>query len=1083
MADEELIDQYIDRPSFSDDTKFATAELKSILDLIEKINATKVTLNNAKGMSEVAKGAREAKVAIESLEASKEKLLKIDLLEAKVAKENALSKKALAQASKENAKALENEAKAATQNEKANIQQAKAAREAALTKIQEGRAGLTVAKTSTEIARAKAVEAKGIKDLYAAEKLEAQARKEIAMQAKAEAQARKENAAAAIKEQQALNSDAKKKQRDAINDIGRAYIEYSKAAREASLRAKSYAITLGETAPATLAAVKNAKEMNAILLRVDQSVGQSQRNVGNYKSAFDGLGMSFTQIARELPSLAISAQQFVLAISNNLPMVQDEIRKARTEIAALRAEGKETPSLLQKIGSSVISWNVGLSVGIALLTAFSGKITEWVSGLFDSEAAAKKVAKQQRELNALLEEGIEVREKYNETLKVDYGTIDRTLANQLAYARARGATDIEILKIEKQIADQRRDMADVNFMAMDDKALLERKKALEDAKTAYEEYAAKVGYIIQNGRRNVFGIEDELDDDEKEKLQLLKKDLEEKEKAFDRDNKVVEEYHNANRDAEIKDLELKKALSEQRIKFFADELQYRTEILKNLSQVEDAPEKTRLNARKQALKFEKAIIEGQLQDEIFAAKGNQNKIFEINREYVFKRLKLQEDYERDLLAIRQTSINKRRENEARDNQLFLDDQEEALRKQEERETKAFETRKNYLEEGRDILLKALDEERNAKIKGAAGDKERQEIEEKYNLKRKQIELDTNISIIESSLAVAEAKLKAARLNGTLDESQITKLKAAIASLKEELAKLKGVKIDLDVDGAKSKLESLRDGIAEVAKNVNAVFSIIGDAVQNSIDRQKNAIQEQIDLIERKKQADIEAVNASLLSEQDKAAKITVINARAAAQKEEQERKQRVLDLQRARFDKAKNIVDIIGKTALAVIEGFIKFGPAGAVLAGALGAAQLAVAIAQPLPKFKHGRDSGPATWGVTGDGGVQEVVASPDLKKSFVTPATDTVTYLPQNWKVFPDIDSFNSAALKMNMKPLPAMPVVSMEGSNNNAGVITEIRELKQVIKNKPVAHITGNHAGVTAIIQYGNEYLEYVDKSVNF
>ena len=70
----------------------------------------------------------------------------------------------------------------------------------------------------------------------------------------------------------------------------------------------------------------------------EQASGRFQRNVGNYASAWNGLSFSVQQVARELPSLAVSANTFFLAISNNLPILVDEIAKARKEYAAFKAE-------------------------------------------------------------------------------------------------------------------------------------------------------------------------------------------------------------------------------------------------------------------------------------------------------------------------------------------------------------------------------------------------------------------------------------------------------------------------------------------------------------------------------------------------------------------------------------------------------------------------------------------------------------------------------------------------------------------------------------------------------------------------
>lgn len=984
---EELIDAYVDRTAVADDTKFITGELKSVLDLFDKVNAKKINLGGAKGMKDITTSAKELKSVLDSLQKTTEAYTKTQIQEAKLKKENANA-------------------------------------------------------------------------------------------AKAEAQARKENAAAAQKEQQASDSAAKSKanEQKVIDQIANEYQQLSKAYNDAALKAKNYALLLGENHPVTVQAVKDAKAMHDILLRVDQSVGQSQRNVGNYKSAFDGLSVSVTQVARELPSLAISAQQFVLAISNNLPMVFDELKKAKEEIAALKAQGKDAPSIFQRLGSAILSWQVGLSVGIALLTAYSGKIIEWVGNLFDSGAALRQAAQKQHELNQVQEKGLDILRQYNTTVQDSRLNVNKTLEDEIAFAKARGDSTEKVLKMEKELLLQRQKTATKNFFDTGGTGkLLELEIQLTKTEKEYQKFL-ETGEAF--GKSLTFGS-----DAFKERESQLSTLFSLQSKKVEDQKKIVDDYFNTERDLQAKDLEIKKTAEEQWSKFFADELQYRADILKKFSEIEESPEITRVNARKQAVLLERAIIKGQHDDELREAKDNQVKIFEANRDYTFKKKKLQEDYDRDLLTIRQTSIKRQREIEEQDNQLFYDEQERLLHEKEEQERKKFETSKNYLEEERDIFIKIYAEERNEKIKSAQGDKERQRIEEEYNNKRLKKEIDTNISIIESALDVAKAKLKIAEQPGSgADESQISSLKASIASLKKELATLKGVKIDLDTKSAKEKLEKLKSDLQEYGGKAIEVFNQIGNLIGANIDRQKNAIQDQIDDIERKKEKEIDAINASARTEQEKAAAIAIINSKAAARKEELERKQRQLDLQRARFDKAKAIADIALKTAVAVVQGLIQGGPILAAIYGAIGAAELAIAIAQPLPKFKHGREDGPATWGVTGDGGKHEVVTSPDLSQGFVTPATDTLTYLPKNWKVFPDIDAFQEAAVNMAHKPLPALPIIN---NNNYDGLIHamayEIGGLKRAIMGKQENYISISDGEWKKAIKNGNDWLRYIQGNI--
>ena len=54
------------------------------------------------------------------------------------------------------------------------------------------------------------------------------------------------------------------------------------------------------------------------------------------------LRMQFQQVARELPSLAMGPQMFILAISNNLPMLADAIADVRKQNELLKASGQKS---------------------------------------------------------------------------------------------------------------------------------------------------------------------------------------------------------------------------------------------------------------------------------------------------------------------------------------------------------------------------------------------------------------------------------------------------------------------------------------------------------------------------------------------------------------------------------------------------------------------------------------------------------------------------------------------------------------------------------------------------------------------
>ena len=71
------------------------------------------------------------------------------------------------------------------------------------------------------------------------------------------------------------------------------------------------------------------KELDMRVRGAEVSVGEFQRNVGNYQNTWNGLGNSINQLSREMPAFANSIQTGFMAISNNLPQLFDEINKIK----------------------------------------------------------------------------------------------------------------------------------------------------------------------------------------------------------------------------------------------------------------------------------------------------------------------------------------------------------------------------------------------------------------------------------------------------------------------------------------------------------------------------------------------------------------------------------------------------------------------------------------------------------------------------------------------------------------------------------------------------------------------------------
>uniref|UniRef100_UPI00359C57E7 hypothetical protein n=1 Tax=Bacteroides caccae TaxID=47678 RepID=UPI00359C57E7 len=198
----------------------------------------------------------------------------------------------------------------------------------------------------------------------------------------------------------------------------------------------------------------------------EQATGRFQRSVGHYATAYNGLNVQVQMLARELPSLAVSMNTFFLAISNNFPMLIDEIQKARIELAKLRAEGKEGTPVWKQLTKSLLGWNTALVVGLTLLSNYGTEIADWIKQLFDS-----------REKLDILKEALK---SYNEAIiEGEKNAQGQIVELELLYKAATDAaegTDTRAKAIKK-LQDQYPDY----FEGMNKEAFLAGK-----AKTAYD---------------------------------------------------------------------------------------------------------------------------------------------------------------------------------------------------------------------------------------------------------------------------------------------------------------------------------------------------------------------------------------------------------------------------------------------------------------------------------------------------------------------------------------------------------------------------------------------------------------------
>lgn len=164
---------------------------------------------------------------------------------------------------------------------------------------------------------------------------------------------------------------------------------------------------------AGLNSLKKTKEEAAKTPSIDIDTEAVTRKTNNLK-------MQFSQVARELPSLAMGPQMFILAISNNLPMLADAIADVRKQNELLAASGQKGVPVWKQLASSIFSWQTALVAAISLGIVFGKDIANWVSSLFKAKKELSETQQLQESLNTSRRKGGEAASEESAKLRILY---------------------------------------------------------------------------------------------------------------------------------------------------------------------------------------------------------------------------------------------------------------------------------------------------------------------------------------------------------------------------------------------------------------------------------------------------------------------------------------------------------------------------------------------------------------------------------------------------------------------------------------------------------------------------------------
>lgn len=713
---------------------------------------------------------------------------------------------------------------------------------------------------------------------------------------------------------------------------------------------------------------KMQKEVNA----AEQTLLNFRSNVGNYASAFNPLQFQISQIARELPSLTMSAQQFFLAISNNLPMLVDELKRAKDANAALNAEGQKTVPVWKQVLKGALSWNTALVLGITLLTAYGKEIGGFISNLFKADDALKTTADAQREVTAEMISQSSTVAKQIASLKLlsaQWQSLgDNLEAKQQFIERNKSEFDNLGLAINN-VSD-----AESAFVANTDKIIdaFNRRAMAAAAQTLLEKEYEEILQLQQKAEQLRAKAQTARDTeqidatavlvDSRFGVQSAQQLAEQRAKSFDDEAKAIEEAISKRRQyaqsltniAVAESAAADKIISGLGLSGSGGTVEkVKAEIKSVKDETEDLAEnisKYYEKQREEILSMFDRTIEERIQEvrdqyaKAFAALDEQTKA---EAKPIASAYGTPQEYQEALdnyndFLLEQAVIRKRlEEQQIKDIQQL---QDESLRKQTEQIEKEVQDRyagdfAAYAANERKKLettIKAMNEQKALK---AVNGIETYEEDAKINEATRKLNLMT---LNQQLFAARDSAKKTYEIKKEYLEKE---LEAAKGNADAENAITKQLE-----DNRKQYIQSLVDSIDQWASAVQEIMQNVLQLMQANNEAELQDLESKYD---KETQMLEEQHDKGLMSDKEYNKKQKELDADYKKQKEK-------LQQEQAKKEKAVNMFQIIINTATAIMQSFAQLGPiAGAVAAAsmaAIGAVQLATVASQPLPKAARGR-------------------------------------------------------------------------------------------------------------------------------
>lgn len=171
----------------------------------------------------------------------------------------------------------------------------------------------------------------------------------------------------------------------------------------------------------------------------------------------NNLKMQFSQVARELPSLAMGPQMFILAISNNLPMLADAIADVRKQNELLEASGQKSVPVWKQLSKALFSPQTALIALISVGIVYGKELGNWIKKTLSFSDSLETLSESHNRYQEVLNKGNVEAQNSITRLRVLYNAATDEAESTETRKKA-------IVELKKEYPDYFTKMSDENIM-------------------------------------------------------------------------------------------------------------------------------------------------------------------------------------------------------------------------------------------------------------------------------------------------------------------------------------------------------------------------------------------------------------------------------------------------------------------------------------------------------------------------------------------------------------------------------------------------------------------------------------------